>query len=119
MWIALALAVGIFVGMLSGLIGVGGGIVLVPILVYAFKMDQHLAQGTSLAMLLPPTGILAFLEYYKAGHADLKLGLVMSAGVFLGGYLGGLWAQQIPAPMLRKVFAVVLAAVAVKMFFQK
>ena len=119
MWIALALVTGVFVGIMSGLIGVGGGIVLIPILVYGFKMDQHLAQGTSLAMLLPPTGILAFMKYYKAGHADLKLGLLMALGVFLGGYFGGMWAQEISGAGLRKIFAVVLAAVAVKMFLQK
>ncbi len=119
MCIVLGLLTGLVVGLFSGLIGVGGGIILVPILVYFFKMDQHMAQGTSLTMLLPPTGLLAFWEYYQAGHTNLKLGLMMSAGVFLGGYLGGVWAQQIPAPTLRKVFAVVLAGVAVKMFFQK
>ena len=119
MWIVLALLTGIFVGVCSGLIGVGGGIVLLPILIYGFKMDQHLAQGTSLAMLLPPTGLLAFMKYYRAGHADLKLGLMMALGVFLGGYFGGMWAQEISGPTLRKVFAVVLAAVAVKMFLQR
>jgi uncharacterized membrane protein YfcA len=113
-----ALVLGVVVGIASGLIGVGGGIVLIPALVYLFKMDQHTAQGTSLAMLLPPTGILAFMQYYKAGHVDWKLGLIIALGVFIGGYFGGAWAQTIPGPALRKVFAVVLAATAVKMFFQ-
>ncbi len=113
------LVVGILVGIFAGLVGVGGGIILIPILVYAFHMDQHRAQGTSLAMLLPPTGLLAFLKYYKAGHVDVKLGLLIAAGVFVGGYFGGEWAQGIPQGALRKVFAVLLAAVAVKMFFQK
>ena len=72
-----------------------------------------------LAMLLPPTGILAFMKYYRAGEADLKLGLFMSLGVFLGGYFGGDWAQQISGPTLRRVFAGVLMAMAVKLFFQK
>jgi uncharacterized membrane protein YfcA len=113
------IALGVGVGIISGLIGVGGGIVLVPALIFAFKMDQHMAQGTSLAMLLPPTGILAFLRYYNAGHADLKLGLFMSLGVFIGGYFGGKWAQAISGPTLRRVFAVILVATAVKLFFQK
>ncbi len=120
MWLVIAgLAVGVVVGIFSGLLGVGGGIVLIPALIYGFKMNQKLAQGTSLAMLLPPTGLLAFLEYYKQGNADLKLGLICSIGVFVGGYLGGTWAQAIPVAVLRKSFAVFLAVVAVRMFFQK
>ena len=114
-----ALILGIGVGILSGLIGVGGGIVLIPALIYIFGMDQHLAQGTSLAMLLPPTGILAFIEYYKAGKVNWQLGLIIAGGVVLGGYFGGAWAQGISGPTLRKVFAVALAATAVKMFVQK
>ena len=113
------LALGVIVGIVSGLIGVGGGIVLVPALIFAFKMDQHMAQGTSLAMLLPPTGILAFLRYYKAGHADLKLGMFLALGVFIGGYFGGKWAQAISGPTLRRIFAMILVATAVKLFLQK
>ncbi len=110
---------GVGVGVFSGLVGVGGGVILVPILLYAFHMNQHQAQGTSLAMLLPPTGLLAFLRYYKAGNADLKLGMLIAVGVFVGGYFGGEWAQHIPNNALRKIFAIALAGPAVKMFFQK
>ena len=78
-----AVALGGLVGILSGLIGVGGGIILIPALVYFFGMDQHIAQGTSLAMLLAPMGILAFLEYYKAGNVNWHLGLIITSGVFL------------------------------------
>ena len=114
-----AICAGVVVGIFSGLLGVGGGILLIPILVYGFKLNQKLAQGTSLAMLLPPTGLLAFLEYYRAGNANLALGLLISLGVFLGGIAGGKWAQQIPQMALRKGFAVFLVIVAAKMFFQK
>src|SRR5262245_40143470 len=69
-----SLALGIFAGVLSGLVGIGGGIIIVPALVYFFGMDQKTAQGTSLAVLLPPTGLLAFLEYYRADHVDVKIG---------------------------------------------
>ena len=110
---------GIAVGVFSGLVGIAGGVILVPILFYLFKMNQHLAQGTSLAVLLPPTGLLAFLKYYRAGNADLKLGLLIALGMFIGGYFGGTWAQEVPSDTLRKIFAVVLAATAVKMFFQR
>ena len=120
MWLIVAgLVTGVLVGIFSGLVGVGGGIVAIPIFVYLFKFNQKLAQGTSLAMLLPPTGLLAFLQYYKTGNADLKVGLVMAIGVFFGGYLGGHWAQQIPQAAMRKGFAVFLMLVALKMFLQK
>lgn len=114
-----AIVTGVAVGIISGLVGIAGGAVLVPILFYWFKMNQHMAQGTTIAVLLPPTGLLAFLKYYKAGNADLKLGLLLALGIFLGGYFGGGWAQKIPDVMLRKIFAVVLAATAVEMFFHK
>lgn len=113
------LGVGVGAGVLSGLVGVGGGIVIVPILVYLFKMDQHTAQGTSLTVLLPPTGLFAFLEYYKAGHVEVGMAIMIALGVLLGGYFGGGMAQQLPAPVLRKIFAVVLALAGVKMFFQR
>lgn len=119
MWIVWALVTGLLVGILSGLVGIAGGVALVPILVYAFKMNQKLAQGTSLAILLPPTGLLAFLSYYRHGNADLKLGLLIAAGIFIGGWLGGEWAQSVPVPLLRKIFAVFLVIVAAKMFFEK
>lgn len=114
-----AVVTGVAVGIISGLVGIAGGAVLVPILFYWFKMNQHMAQGTTIAVLLPPTGLLAFLKYYKAGNADLKLGLLLALGIFLGGYFGGGWAQKIPDVMLRKIFAVILAATAVEMFFHK
>ena len=111
--------VGLIVGVFSGLVGIGGGVVLVPILAYGFGMTQEMAQGTTLALLLPPTGLLAFWQYYKAGHADLKLGLLLALGIFIGGYFGGSWAQHISNASLRKLFAVLLVGIAVKMFFEK
>jgi len=113
------LLVGVLIGIVSGLVGIGGGVLLIPILVYGFKLDQHTAQGTSLAALLAPIGLLAFWEYYKAGHVELRLGLLVALGFFIGGYFGGLWAQQLSESVLRKAFAVLLAIVAAKMFLQK
>jgi len=114
-----AVVTGVAVGILSGLVGIAGGAILVPILFYGFKMNQHTAQGTTLAVLLPPTGLLAFLKYYRAGNADLKIGLLVALGLFLGGYFGGMWAQKVPDLVLRRIFAVVLAVTAIRMFFQK
>jgi len=119
MQIVAGILVGVAVGIFSGLVGIGGGVVLVPILVYGFAMSQQQAQGTTLALLLPPTGLLAFWQYYKAGHANLKLGLLLALGIFFGGYFGGAWAQHISTVALRKLFAVVLVGIAVKMFFEK
>lgn len=113
------LALGIAAGIMAGLIGIGGGLIIVPALLYFFKLDQHTAQGTSLAVLLPPTGLLAFMEYYKAGHVNVGLAVMIAAGALVGGYFGGAWAQQLSAPLLRKSFALLMAVVAVKMLFEK
>jgi len=114
-----ALVLGIFVGIVAGLVGVGGVVVLIPALVYIFHMNQHEAQGTSLGMLLFPTGLLAFWEYYKAGKVDFRLAIFIAIGVFIGGYFGGFWAQKISNVALKKGFAVVLAVTAIKLFFEK
>ena len=114
-----ALLAGLGIGVLSGLIGVGGGIIAIPLLVYAFGMNQKMAQGTSLVMLLGPTGLFAIMEYYRAGEVNLKVGLLMAAGVLIGAYFGGHWAQLISGLVLRRTFAVILGLVAVQMFFQK
>lgn len=110
------LLIGVAAGILAGMVGVGGGLIVVPALVYMMGMDQHTAQGTSLAILLPPTGILAFWKYYQAGHVDLKVAGFVVIGVVIGGYFGGVWAQQLSGPMLRKTFALIMAVAAVKMW---
>ena len=115
----LAVIVGLIGGTLSGLTGLGGGFIMVPLLVYFFGMSQHGAQGTSLAVLLPPLGLLAFMQYYRNGHVDVHVAVLVAVGFFLGGYAGGSLAQIIPGPLLRKGFAVVMALIAVDMFFRK
>jgi hypothetical protein len=117
--IFISLLLGFATGILSGLVGIGGGIIIIPALVYGFHMSQRRAQGTSLGALLLPIGILAFLEYYKAGNVDVKMALLIALGFIFGGYFGGVWAQQIPQGVLRKMFAILLAVTAIKMFFQK
>src|SRR5438045_2672415 len=117
MSIVLYLLFGVAVGILSGMIGIGGGIIIVPSLVYFAHMSQHKAQGTSLAALLLPIGILAAYEYYKAGNMDIKAGLLIALGFAVGGYFCGLWAQQIPEVMLRKVVVVVMLLVYIYILF--
>ena len=98
------------VGVASGLFGIGGGVLLVPLLVLLFRFEQHHAQGTSLFALVPPTGLLAFLNYWHAGKVDWKVGLLLIPGVFLGGMLGSKWAQKLSPRRMRRVFAALLFA---------
>jgi uncharacterized membrane protein YfcA len=115
----ISLAIGVMIGTISGMIGLGGAIFLIPILVYGYGMDQKSAQGTSLATLLLPIGALAFWKYYSAGHVDLRLASLLALGFFIGGYFGGSLAQLATSFQLRRIFAVCLAGIAVKMFLQK
>jgi uncharacterized protein len=104
MHILLIVVLGLFVGVAVGLLGVGGGIVLVPALVYLLCYDQHLAQGTSLFILLPPIGLGALREYWKNGQVDLRAGILCAVGFLLGGYFGGLIAVPLPSRDLRGIF---------------
>lgn len=119
MWILYGLLTGIVAGLVSGFFGVGGATVITPILIYFFKMSQHKAQGTSLAALLLPVGFLAFLQYYKAGNSDLKLGFTIALGLFIGGLFGGAIAQRVEPGILRKAFAIFLVLVGIQLFFKK
>jgi len=115
----LLIAIGLVAGMFSGMVGLGGAFVMIPALVLLVGMSQHQAQGTSLAVMLPPIGILAAYNYYKAGHLNLKFALVIAAAFILGAYLGSSVALQIPVGTLRKIFGVVLAGVAGYMILGK
>jgi uncharacterized protein len=117
--IALALLVGLVVGLVSGVVGIGGGVLFIPALVWLFGMNQHKAQGTSLGALLAPVGIFAFLEYYRKGNADFHIALLLAAGFLIGGYFGAVGAQYIPEIWLRRIFAVMLVVVGARMFFTK
>jgi len=108
--LAAIFAMACMVGVLSGLFGVGGGVVLVPLLVLLFSFQQHEAQGTSLLALVPPTGLLAFLNYWNAGAVNWKVGLLLLPGVFLGGILGSRLAQGLTPQRMKRVFAALLFA---------
>lgn len=113
------IVLGLAVGVLSGVMGVGGAVFIVPALVYLFGWQQHMAQGTTLAMLVPPIGILAAMKYYQAGHVDIRVAALMCVGFFVGGYFGGLIANQLPADTLRKIFGVALLLISIKMILGK
>lgn len=109
------LAIGVVIGVISGLIGIGGGAFLIPALVYFYGMSQIRAQGTSVATLLLPIGIFAFWTYYKAGHVDVRLAVLIAVGFAAGGWFGGLWAQHLSGLVLRRVFAALLVLLAAKL----
>jgi uncharacterized protein len=113
------LLVGVIVGMFSGVVGIGGGVLFVPLLIWLLGMDQHKAQGTSLGALLAPVGIFAFWEYYRNGNADLRVGLLLAAGFLVGGYFGAIGAQHISELWLRRIFAVSLVLIGGRMWFSK
>jgi uncharacterized membrane protein YfcA len=104
MRIFVILGLGLGAGVLVGLFGIGGGVVLVPAMVYFLQMDQHLAQGTSLFILLPPVGIGALREYWKSGQVDLRSGILCALGMLLGGYLGSVVAIPMATRHLRGFF---------------
>jgi uncharacterized membrane protein YfcA len=115
MAIAGGLLLGVFIGIVSGLVGIGGGALLIPALILFYGMTQHRAQGTSIATLLLPIGILAFWKYWKAGNVDLRLALLVAVGFAIGGWLGGSWAQHLSDVALRRGFAALLIVIAIRM----
>src|SRR5690242_21016615 len=110
-WIILLLGLG--VGLLVGLLGIGGGVVLVPAMVYLLRMDQHLAQGTSLFILLPPIGLGALREYWKQGQVDLRAGILCALGMLFGAYGGSLVALPLASRHLKGMFGCFLVLSAV------
>lgn len=117
--IIIFILIGLVAGVLCGLFGIGGGIIIIPALIYIFGFTQLKAQGTSLAILLPPVGILAFLEYYKKGNVDIKAGIIICMTLLLGAKFGGKIAQNISPYFLKKGFAILIILVAIKMLIEK
>lgn len=110
--------IGIIAGVLSGLFGIGGGLVIIPALIFFFKMNQHLAQGTSLGALLLPVGLLGFLEYLRHGNVNITGAFFIAIGLFIGAYFGAYLANMLPTKTLAKMFAVLLVLVALRIFFR-
>jgi len=108
---------GLIVGMLSGILGLGGGIFLVPALVFLFQFSPQQAQGTSLAVLIPPIGIFAALEYYRRGHIDFSVVGLICLGFVFGAYGGAFLVDKIPVPLMRRIFGFFMFFVALQMVF--
>ncbi|MFI5153578.1 MAG: sulfite exporter TauE/SafE family protein [Chitinophagales bacterium] len=115
--VIIVILIGLAAGMLSGLVGVGGGIIIVPALVYFLGFNQHQAMGTSLGILLLPAGILAVLNYYRNGFVDIKVVIILFIGFILGGYFGSRISLSLNQDILKKIFAIMLVITAVKMLF--
>jgi len=111
--------IGLLAGIVSGTLGLGGGIVIVPSLVFIMGFSQHMAQGTSLAFLLPPIGFFAAYNYFKQGYVNMKFALILVITFIAGAYLGSIFSMHINDRILRKVFGLVMAVAAVKMIFGK
>jgi len=110
---------GLVAGILSGIFGIGGGIVLVPALVFLFGLTQHQAQGTTLAILVPPIGLLAALRYYYSGNVKLNMAAFICIGFFFGALLGAHYIQPVPDPTLKRLFGVFLVIIGVRMVIVK
>jgi len=115
----LYIVLGLVAGALSGLLGIGGGIIIIPIMVLLFGMSQHQAQGTTLALMVPPIGLLAAWMYWKQGFVDIKMAMFVCLGFFVGGLLGAKFAVNIPDLILKRIFGAVLFLISIKMIFGK
>ena len=113
--VIILLLIGLAAGVLSGVVGIGGGIVIVPALIYFLGFSQRMAQGTSLAILLLPIGLLGVMQFYKAGYVDVRVTLVIAFAFFIGSYFGSRIALTVPQEILKRIFAVLLILVAIKM----
>jgi uncharacterized membrane protein YfcA len=117
--ILIVLVIGAFAGAFGGFIGIGGGLIVVPCLVYFIGMSQHTAQGTSLAMMLPPIGAMAVYNYYKQGQVDFKVAAILSVSFIAGSFFGSKIALALSADQIKKAFGVIIILLGIKMVFWK
>jgi uncharacterized protein len=117
--IILLLSIGLVAGFFSGLIGIGGGIIIVPLLVFLFAMDQKTAQGTTLCMFLLPIGIPSVYNYYKAGHVDFKSAAIIAITFIVGSYFGSKTAVSIDTKLVKQIFAVTIILLGIKMLWSR
>lgn len=113
------IGIGLLAGIAGGILGVGGGIIVIPAMVFIMGMTQYSAQGTNLAMMIPPIGILAALNYYKSGYVNVKFAAILAASFIIGGWLGSKLAVHLPQETLKRIFGVMLLIVAIKMILNR
>lgn len=119
MQILLLILLGIAAGVASGMVGIGGGVILVPALVFLFGLTQHQAQGTTLALMVPPIGIIAAWTYWRQGYVDLRIAALIAAGFLIGSLLGARFSVGLSNATLQKVFGVCLFLLSLKLIFGK
>jgi uncharacterized membrane protein YfcA len=117
--ILVLLLIGVAAGFASGFVGVGGGIIIVPALVFFLGFSQHMAQGTSLALMLPPIGLLGFYNYYKSGNTNITAALIIAAAFILGAYFGSKISIGMDQRIVKRIFGVVMMLAAAKLLFSK
>ncbi|MFH0738462.1 MAG: TSUP family transporter [Candidatus Omnitrophota bacterium] len=115
----LYIGLGLIAGIFGGMFGIGGGTILIPALVFLCGLTQHQAQGTTLAIMVPPIGLLAAMRYYQAGNVKLGMAGLICLGFFFGGFLGAQLIHGVPDLLLKRIFGVYLAFIAVRMIFTK
>jgi uncharacterized protein len=113
------IVIGLITGAMAGMLGIGGAIIMIPSLVYILGISQQTAQGTSLAVMLPPIGVIAAYNYYKAGHVNIKFAVILAVFFIVGSYFGSKLALTIPQNVLKKIFGLLLLLVAAKMLLSK
>ena len=113
------IVIGLMAGVFGGIFGIGGAIIMIPAMVYFLGVDQHTAQGTSLAVMLPPIGLFAAYNYYKAGQVNIWYAIIIAISFMIGGYFGSKIALNLPEQLMKKVFAVFLILTALKLMFSK
>jgi len=113
------IALGLGAGIASGFLGIGGGSILIPVLVYMFGLSQHQAQGTTLALMIPPIGLLAAWKYYSEGNVKLDMAAFICIGFLFGGLIGAIFVHKVPGPVLRKVFGGFLLLISLHMILGK
>jgi uncharacterized protein len=117
--ILILIVIGIITGVMAGMLGIGGAIIMIPALVFLLGISQQTAQGTSLAVMLPPVGIIAAYNYYKAGQVNIRFAIILAVFFLVGSYFGSKLALNLPQPLLKKIFGILLLLVAAKMLLSK
>lgn len=118
-FISVCIVLGLLAGALSGLVGLGGGVIVLPVLIYVLGMEQHLAQGTTLAMMLPPIGVLAVWNYYKHGYVDIKVAMLICLGFIIGAFFGSKMAIAIDTKYIKMICGIFFILIGIKMTFFK
>lgn len=116
--IGILLLIGLAAGVFGGMVGLGGGVIMIPALIFLMGMTQLEAQGTSLAVMLPPVGLFAVMNYYKSGNLNFKYAMLIAVAFLIGGYFGSKIALNIPVTVVRKVFAIAMIAMALRMLLK-